>query len=192
MADFITNLWEGVFTPGPTPTLLIATNVTFATLQLVLGGLLLATYSIHFLILSLLSGGLWWAINWFANELKEAQRKEEEAEKLRKKKREDWKDRGEVEDSADDEGGETETEGERLGDSRASLGNWETEADVKNREDILEKVRASGRATQATQESAATGLQVTGGAEARRRQGGSESGELSTDSEWEKVDEDKS
>lgn len=69
MSQFVQDLWESIFTPGPTPSLLIATNVTFAALQLVLGALLLATYSIHFIILSCLSAGLWYAINWFAREL---------------------------------------------------------------------------------------------------------------------------
>ena len=78
MASFVTDLWESIFTPGPTPTLLIATNVTFAALQIVLAGLLFATYSIHFVILSVLSGGLWWSINWFAQELRVHQQQEEE------------------------------------------------------------------------------------------------------------------
>lgn len=69
MSQFVQDLWESIFTPGPTPSLLIATNATFAALQLVLGALLLATYSIHFIILSFLSAGLWYAINWFAREL---------------------------------------------------------------------------------------------------------------------------
>lgn len=69
MSQFFQDLWESIFTPGPTPSLLIATNVTFAALQFVLAALLLATYSIHFVILSFLSAGLWWAINWFAREL---------------------------------------------------------------------------------------------------------------------------
>lgn len=69
MSQFVQDLWESIFTPGPTPSLLIATNVTFAALQLVLGALLLATYSVHFIVLSFLSAGLWYAINWFAREL---------------------------------------------------------------------------------------------------------------------------
>ncbi|KAG6362203.1 hypothetical protein INS49_010433 [Diaporthe citri] len=69
MSQFFQDLWESIFIPGPTPSLLIATNVTFACLQVVLFALLLATYSIHFIILSFLSGGLWYAINWFAREL---------------------------------------------------------------------------------------------------------------------------
>jgi len=81
MASFVQDLWESIFTPGPTPTLLIATNVTFAALQVVLAGLLYATYSIHFVILSVLSGGLWAAINWFAKELSVHQRQEEEKER---------------------------------------------------------------------------------------------------------------
>jgi len=75
------DLWESIFTPGPTPSLLIATNVTFAALQIVLAALLFATYSVHFVVLSVISGGLWAAINWFANELKAHQLQEEEKER---------------------------------------------------------------------------------------------------------------
>ncbi|KAJ8120459.1 hypothetical protein ONZ43_g2836 [Nemania bipapillata] len=82
MASFAEQLWDSIFTPGPTPSLLIATNVTFAALQLVLFILLIATYSAHFIALSLLSGGLWWAINWFAAELNAAKAREE-AERTR-------------------------------------------------------------------------------------------------------------
>ncbi|KAK3694731.1 small nuclear ribonucleoprotein [Podospora appendiculata] len=78
MASFFEQLWESIFIPGPTPTLLIATNVTFACLQVLLAVLLFATYSIHFVVLSALCGGLWAAINWFARELKEHQQQEEE------------------------------------------------------------------------------------------------------------------
>ncbi|ETS88193.1 hypothetical protein PFICI_02021 [Pestalotiopsis fici W106-1] len=78
MATFFEEMWNSIFTPGTTPTLLLATNVTFAALQVVLFGLLLATYSIHFVILSFISGGLWGAINWFATELKKEQAKEAE------------------------------------------------------------------------------------------------------------------
>src|SRR6266511_4586715 len=69
MTSFIENLWQSIFTPGPTPTLLLATNIAFAALQLLLLGLLVATYSIHFVVLSLLCAGLWWSINWFSAEL---------------------------------------------------------------------------------------------------------------------------
>jgi hypothetical protein len=77
MAGFVEQLWESIFTPGPTPSLLIATNVSFACLQMVLFALLVATYSVHFVILSILSAGLWWAINWFVRELNAAKAREE-------------------------------------------------------------------------------------------------------------------
>lgn len=69
MANFLEELWNSIFTPGTTPTLLVATNASFGALQFLLLILLTATYSIHFLILSLLCAGLWYAINWFAREL---------------------------------------------------------------------------------------------------------------------------
>ncbi|KUJ24093.1 Pkr1-domain-containing protein [Mollisia scopiformis] len=78
MSAFFTQLFESIFTPGPTPTLLVATNVSFACLQLVLLALLIATYSVHFVILSFLSAGLWWSINWFVAELNAAQAREDE------------------------------------------------------------------------------------------------------------------
>ncbi|ERS96016.1 hypothetical protein HMPREF1624_07552 [Sporothrix schenckii ATCC 58251] len=86
MSKFFEELWESIFTPGPTPTLLIATNVTFAVLQVVLFVLLIATYSIHFIILSVLSAGLWWAINWFARELQVARALQDEEEEKQKHK----------------------------------------------------------------------------------------------------------
>ncbi|RDH36146.1 hypothetical protein BDQ94DRAFT_185330 [Aspergillus welwitschiae] len=81
MGSFMEDLWSSIFTPGPTPSLLIATNVTFAALQALLFALLLATYSIHFFVLSILSGALWWSINWFAQELRQVQAQEAEKKK---------------------------------------------------------------------------------------------------------------
>lgn len=69
MAAFIEELWNSIFTPGTTPTLLVATNASFAALQLLLLILLLATHSIHFVVLTILCAGLWFAINWFVREL---------------------------------------------------------------------------------------------------------------------------
>ncbi|PTB67111.1 Pkr1-domain-containing protein [Trichoderma citrinoviride] len=86
MSSFFVELWEGIFTPGPTPTILKATNITFAALQLVLLSLLAATYSVHFVVLSVLCGGLWWSVNWFARELRVAQAQEEEKQQQRKHK----------------------------------------------------------------------------------------------------------
>jgi hypothetical protein len=89
MSAFLTDLFQSIFTPGPTSTLLVATNASFACLQLVLLALLIATYSIHFLILSFLSAGLWWAINWFVAELKAAQALEEEKKRRMEEMAED-------------------------------------------------------------------------------------------------------
>ncbi|RFU75811.1 pkr1 [Trichoderma arundinaceum] len=85
MSSFFVELWEGIFTPGPTPTILKATNITFAALQVVLLSLLFATYSVHFVVLSVLCGGLWWSINWFAHELRIAQALEDEKKKKQEK-----------------------------------------------------------------------------------------------------------
>ena len=76
MSQFFQDLWESIFTPGPTPSLVVATNVAFATLQTVLLVLLAATHSVHFVVLSTLCGGLWWAINWFVAELKASEARE--------------------------------------------------------------------------------------------------------------------
>lgn len=87
MASFLEDLWTSVFTPGPTPTLLVATNATFAALQFLLLVLLVATRSVHFVVLSALSGGLWYSINWFAREMQaEAARADKEQERKRKEK----------------------------------------------------------------------------------------------------------
>jgi hypothetical protein len=77
MSKFLTDLFNSIFTPGPTPSLLVATNASFACLQVVLFVLLIATYSLHFLVLSFLSAGLWYAINWFVAELQASQAAEE-------------------------------------------------------------------------------------------------------------------
>ena len=69
MSAFLTDLFNSIFTPGPTPTLLVATNAAFGALQLLLLALLAATRSVHFLVLSVLCGGLWCSINWFAAEV---------------------------------------------------------------------------------------------------------------------------
>jgi len=79
MTSFLEELWNSIFTPGPTPTLLVATNATFAALQFLLFILLITTYSIHFAILSVLCGGLWYSINWFARELQAEKAREEAA-----------------------------------------------------------------------------------------------------------------
>ena len=71
--------------PVPTPTLVLATNILFAGLQLILLALLFLTHSIHFFILSYRCAGLRWAINWFVNKLQAATEKEKEAKRLRER-----------------------------------------------------------------------------------------------------------
>ncbi|KAM4059682.1 ER protein pkr1 domain-containing protein [Hirsutella rhossiliensis] len=94
MASFMVDLWESIFTPGPTPTILKAANASFAALQLVLAALLAATASVHFAVLSVLCAGLWWSINWFAAELAVAQKQQQlrdkeadDEDRAKKKKR---------------------------------------------------------------------------------------------------------
>jgi hypothetical protein len=103
MSTFLVDLFQSIFTPGPTSSLVLATNVSFACLQLVLLVLLLTTYSIHFVILSILSAGLWWGINWFVNEIRILKATEEEEKKQQQQTKH-------VEDAADD----TETEAETV------------------------------------------------------------------------------
>jgi hypothetical protein len=118
MSSFLENLWGSIFTPGPTPTLLVATNVTFGALQLVLGILLATTRSIHFIVLSTLCAGLWWAINWFAAELQKAEKAEQEAGRLRKRRTGLMEEQREQDHDTTDYTGEdsTETETEVEGD----------------------------------------------------------------------------
>jgi hypothetical protein len=175
MADFLPSLWDSVFTSGPTPTLLLATNATFFLLQITLALLLALTYSFHFAILSVICGGLWWSINWFAAEVAAVRAEEEEKAKVEKEKGEGEGDRkvgggsggGE---SADDEGESTEVEevGTGLEASRGSL----------SLSGFEEGVVSSGR----EEESAA--------ASAAARQRNVKTPDLSgTDSEWEKVED---
>jgi hypothetical protein len=177
MATFLSNLWESVFTPGTTPTLLLATNAAFASLQLLLLGLLAATYSIHFLILSILSGGLWWAINWFATEMAAAEAAEQEAKRIRAAKGKEAAARktgaGEVDWGA--EGGDEKEEGDET----------ETETEV-----VRGRAAEKGSATLLKpQAKAATGASVgESQSSTTKRKSLIDSGELSTDSEWEKVD----
>ncbi|KAI4730033.1 Pkr1-domain-containing protein [Aureobasidium sp. EXF-10728] len=195
MADFITNLWEAVFTPGPTPTLLLATNITFGALQLVLAGLLAATYSIHFFILSVLCGGLWWAINWFAYELQQAQQKEAEAERIRKSRSggsTPKKSSSQLGDMADDEATETEVEtaaGVKVNVPHAELDFNPTKEDEQIRSKILNDLKSG---TASTTSAGTTGLQPSEGESRQRKATGDLSAsttDFGTDSEWIKVDE---
>lgn len=203
MASFFQNLWESIFTPGPTPTLLVATNASFAALQVLLFAMLLATYSIHFVILSILCGGLWWSINWFAAEIRAAQAKEEEAKRIREARRGRDKgaaraDDGEAMDTGDDTEVDTEVEVRKQRPS-ARAQRPESQSTV-----LVDKPREAGGREGTPQASVATGgpaTATTTGAKAslaplvddavKKRKGlGESTGDLSTDSEWEKLSED--
>ncbi|KAI9857840.1 MAG: SMK killer toxin resistance protein [Vezdaea acicularis] len=150
MSQFFTQLFESIFTPGPTPSLVLATNVSFAALQLLLAVLFIATYSVHFAVLSFLCGGLWWAINWFANEVTAAKAKEEEAERLRgiRKGREGVGAAGGDTTATEEEGEGTEGEGEGIVKGGGKGG---TALEVQDKAD-LKKRRSAGSGTEASTE----------------------------------------
>ena len=183
MATFLTNLWESIFTPGPTPTLLLATNATFGALQLLLLILFVATQSIHFIILSVLCGGLWYAINWFAEEVQAAQAKDEAEKKqaTRKSPR--------VEGDSD-----TETEMESKGRSSGLAAKVQraerrkaAPADLSSKEEVKDVSGEAGASFGLLRPgSAGTGANGTDRLQ-RQRSMGESSGDISTDSEWEKV-----
>lgn len=74
---FIVDLWQSILTPGPTPALVKAANFSFAALLAVLIFLLISTHNLHFVALSVLTIGLWVAINWFVKELELEKRRQE-------------------------------------------------------------------------------------------------------------------
>lgn len=198
VATFFENLWLSIFEPGPTPTLLIATNASFAALQLLFFALLLATNSIHFYILSALCGGLWYAINWFAAEIRAAQAKEEEAKRIREAKREKGKDRANAPDGdAMDSGDDTEVDAEvaekqkpkiRANPPRAPRPETESTVFVERPVESVETLRGSTPVASAGASSALKPVPEDN--VKQRRSLGESTGDLSTDSEWEKLSQD--
>ncbi|KAH7394001.1 ER protein Pkr1-domain-containing protein [Phaeosphaeria sp. MPI-PUGE-AT-0046c] len=204
MATFFEELWESIFTPGPTPTLLVATNASFAALQALLFAMLLATYSIHFIILSFLCGGLWWSINWFAREIRAAQDKEEEAKRIREARR--GKDNngkktddGEAMDTGDDTEVDTELEVPKQRPAQARGAKPESQSTVLvdrpsergGREGTPQASAGAGGPATASTTGAATRLAPLVDDAIKKRKGlGESTGDLSTDSEWEKLSED--
>ncbi|KAK2744449.1 SMK killer toxin resistance protein [Onygenales sp. PD_40] len=171
MASFIEDLWSSIFTPGATPTLLLATNATFAALQLLLFALLLATYSIHFIVLSFLCASLWWAINWFAKEVEMARTNSDPPETSRSTPARPP--------GAIDTESETETESLVGGDNKLPT------PSIPSGSMRPPPPRVPGASTlgaRAPPSSDADDLR-------KRRNQPDSSGYVSTDSEWEKVDE---
>lgn len=159
-------LWSSIFTPGPTPTLLIATNVSFAALQLVLFALLIATQSLHFVALSLISAGLWYSINWFAQEVRLAQ----QAQDAEKKKKQ-----------AESEAGSDKQE--KNAPDTVEIGDSDTETES------ITALKESTSAIATSSAVSATLQPVDRESKKRPSFGGDSSGYASTDSDWEKVGE---
>ncbi|EWC46782.1 hypothetical protein DRE_04027 [Drechslerella stenobrocha 248] len=82
--SYPSDLFRAIFTPGTPPALLIATNVSFACLQLTLLVMLFVTGSFHFFFLSLTCVGLWGGINWFVREVEALRRVERQATEIRR------------------------------------------------------------------------------------------------------------
>lgn len=206
MTAFLESLWESVFTPGTSPTLIVATNASFAALEFLLLALLLATRSIHFLILSLLSVGLWLAINWFAAELVAAQEKEQqvqESSRTEQKKEEDDGDEGDEERRTDSSSsssacaGEMDTEtdihagttvvtpkpSKRPPPAQSARQPLSSESSDSESPLVATPVRDKAFTTGATHTLAPPGLDSVA-----NRRNMTASGELSTDSEWEKIE----
>ena len=206
MASFFEQLWESIFTPGPTPTLLVATNASFAALQVLLLVMLVATYSIHFIILSVLCGGLWWSINWFAAEIRAAQAKEEEAKRIRNarrgsKERDMAGDDGEAMDTGDDTEVDTELEKKQKQKPKPNLPRAlrpESQSTVfvekpHGRESTPQAPaagKAGGPAAASTTGATTRLAPLVDDALKKRRALGESTGDLSTDSEWEKLSQD--
>lgn len=196
MADFLTNLWESIFTPGPTPTLLLATNATFACLQALLLALLLMTSSVHFIALSILCAGLWWGVNWFARELAEAQKKEEEAKRLRgvkRREREEAEGRGNggsgvafaTVGSGPGASGSSEVVGTEGGEGEGMDSGDDTETEIEQSGHLPPPPPPPTTTFRAG--TVTTGLAPKGDEALKKRRSIGESEGLSTDSEWEKV-----
>lgn len=190
MASFLENLWSSIFTPGTTPTLLKATNVTFAALQAVLFALLFGTRSIHFVVLSFLCAGLWLSINWFATELQQV-RAREAAEKLKqgaeeKEKGKEGKRRRRTPGGLDSGESEAETETESL-----TGGGDSGEPPLSEPEVVVSPAAgasAVGSDAPLSVSSLSTSPHTSDSELKKRRPLVENSGYISTDSEWEKVD----
>ncbi|KAM0437735.1 hypothetical protein ACHAPT_002100 [Fusarium lateritium] len=175
MSSFFVELWEGIFTPGPTPTLLKAANGSFAALQLVLLLLLVATYNVHCLVLSILCAGLWWSVNWFAAELAVAQR--EQREKEEREKRE-----AAARDTDDDQDEETETEVETTASSAPAAAAAVVPSKAPPAEDPTTLDAAAAAGLEPVEPKGEVKQRVAAGASGTHSS-------VSTEDEWEKVSE---
>ena len=65
MTSSAISLWDSIFTPGPTPILVRAMNLSFLALIALLIPLIYATENIHVFLLTVLAVGLWIAMHWY-------------------------------------------------------------------------------------------------------------------------------
>lgn len=105
---FFPLLWSSIFTPGTTPTLLIATHTSFVALLLVIITMYVATRSLHFVALGTVAIALWASITWFVAELEKAGLVEEKAGRIRKERQ-----RRRLQGEEKDEGSDSEEEGKK-------------------------------------------------------------------------------
>ncbi|EFW22011.1 hypothetical protein D8B26_002106 [Coccidioides posadasii str. Silveira] len=194
MASFLTDLWSSVFTPGATPTLLVATNATFAALQVLLLALLVATYSIHFLVLSCLCGALWWSINWFVAELDVAKAKDARGKQGFDQSAVTGKEPlirppGAIDTTESETETESITGGEEAQLSMAAATPFSSAATGRRLPPSASKRESTPAAS--SQHSVQTVTEGSQGEVRRRHAPHDSSGYVSTDSEWEKVEEDR-
>ena len=65
MTSVATSLWDSIFTPGPTPILVKAMNISFFALFVLLIPLTYVTKNKHVFFLTILAIGLWIAMQWY-------------------------------------------------------------------------------------------------------------------------------
>src|ERR1700732_2463862 len=65
MTSVATSLWDSIFTPGPTPILVKAMNISFFALFALLIPLVYYTHNIHVILLTIVAIGLWAALQWY-------------------------------------------------------------------------------------------------------------------------------
>ena len=84
MTSIAASLWDSIFTPGPTPVLVRAMNISFFALLALLIPLGYATRNIHVFILFLLTICLWISMQWYTIQFKPYIRFLVELEKAKK------------------------------------------------------------------------------------------------------------
>lgn len=155
------------------------------------------------MILSFLTGGLWYGINWFAKEIRIAQKAEEEAKRIRAERRGGQKDSaGDGEQADIDTGDETEvdakeevqkqSDGLAQKEKRNAQPGTQSTVFVERPSEREQTPQAGGGPTAASTTGASTRLAPLVNDALKQRKGGlgESTGDLSTDSEWDKLSED--